>query len=190
MAAPASGSPEEATSVHEHGAGRSTGASDSHSPITAQECCQPDAPASSPPKPDVGADGGANDKAGIYGTASQLPDTRAAENAGGAAACATAAGAEEPAAQPVAAEGSTAEAAAVQGDPAAAPKRRRKLGRNRAVLDSPDPYGPPRPSHARAQVRGVGLAPLAISDRSVAPTELASDVGRLHAARVKARHGN
>ena len=177
MAAPASGSPEEATSVHEHGAGRSTGASDSDSPTTAQECCQPDAPAGLAPKPDAGAAGGGDDGAGICSTASWPPHSRPAEDANGDVALASASGAAEPAAQPVAAEGSVAEGAVAEQNPAAAPKRRRKLGRSRAVLDSPDPSGPPRSSHARSQVRGPACPPLAILDRGVAPTELEMDVG-------------
>ena len=149
-AAPATGSPQEAASEAEREAGSMTGAPDSDSPTAAEHRCQPDALASSRPAADPAV--GAVDRMVCCGTTSQLPDTMSAEDADGAVACAAAAVAADPAAQPVTAGGSPAEAAAVKADPAAVPKRRRKLGRNRAVLDSPDPDGPPRPSHARAQV--------------------------------------
>ena len=97
--------------------------------------------------------------------AAQVSGACASESDDAAAASVPAAeAAQMPAPQPTIAVGSIAKGP-VEKDPAAAPpKRRRKLGRNRAVLDSPDPCGLTRPSHARTQVCGwTGCPPAHVS---------------------------
>ena len=149
--AAACGSLEHRSAEREREAGSMPRPPDGDGRTAAEDGCRPDALATSPPE--VSVAGSVVEGVGGCGTAAQIPDVGAAEDADGAVACDTAAEAAEPAASPVSAVGNAGEVAVAGTDPAAAPKRRRKLGRNRAVLDSPDPYGPPRPSYARSQVR-------------------------------------